>query len=84
MKLVHDVDAVCSRIGKALHFDTLRRAFQAQPEGDAGAQPEWVIVYRTAQGFCCMYRDVAVEFEEMLDAQIWSEEMEVQMYFIGL
>ncbi|MFM0339803.1 hypothetical protein [Paraburkholderia fungorum] len=84
MKLIHDVDVACRRLGKVLHLDTVRRAFEVQSGAEADAQPEWVIVYRTARGFCCMYRDVAVEFEEMLDVQIWSEEMEVQPYFIGL
>jgi hypothetical protein len=84
MKLIHDVDVACRRLGKALHLDMLRRTFETHPGAEAGAQPEWVIVYRTAEGFCCMYRNDAVEFEEMLDVQIWSEETEVQTYFIGL
>ncbi|EIM94741.1 hypothetical protein [Paraburkholderia hospita] len=46
--------------------------------------PEWVVVYRTASGFCCMYHGIPVEFIEMLDVQIWSEEIDVQPYFIGL
>jgi hypothetical protein len=31
-----------------------------------------------------MYHGVAVEFSEMLDVQLWSEEMEVETYYIGL
>jgi hypothetical protein len=84
MKLVHEVEVVCKRLGKALHLDTFRRAFAAQSETGTGTQSEWVIIYRTAQGFCCMYHGVAVEFGEMLDVQLWSEEMEVETYFIGL
>lgn len=84
MKLIHDVDVACRRLSRVLRLDTVRRAFEVQLGAEADAQAEWVIVYRTARGFCCMYCDVAVEFEEMLDVQIWSEEMEVQPYFIGL
>ena len=51
---------------------------------ETGPEWEWVIVYRTARGFCCMHRGVAVQFDEMLDVQLWSEEMEVQTYFMGL
>ena len=84
MKLVHDAEVMCKRLGKALHLDLFRRALATQSETGATADSEWVIVYRTARGFCCMYHGVAVEFEEMLDVQLWSEDMEVQTYFIGL
>ncbi|REG48490.1 hypothetical protein B0G80_4718 [Paraburkholderia sp. BL6669N2] len=84
MKLVHDTEAVCKRLGKALHLDMVRRALAAQSETGTIVDSEWVIVYRTAQGFCCMHHGVAVEFGEMLDVQVWSEEMEVETYFIGL
>jgi hypothetical protein len=43
-----------------------------------------VIVYRTAQGFCCMYNGASVEFRKMLDVQIRAEDMDVQACFIGL
>jgi hypothetical protein len=43
-----------------------------------------VIVYRTANGFCCIYHGLPVELREMLDVQIWAEEMDVQTWFIGL
>jgi hypothetical protein len=85
MKLVHDVDVAWRRLGKFLHLDTFRHAFEAEADtAGPGTETEWVIVYRTAQGFCCIYRGAAVEFQDMLDVQIWSEEMEVQTYFIGL
>jgi hypothetical protein len=42
------------------------------------------MVYRTANGFCCMYRDRPVDFEDMLDVQVWAEVMDVHPYFIGL
>jgi hypothetical protein len=79
MKLIHGLDAARKRLSKALHLGELRGSGSA-----ASADPEWVIVYRTAQGFCCVYRGNAVDFGDMLDVQIWAEEMDVQTYFIGL
>jgi hypothetical protein len=79
VRLAHGLDAACKRIGKALHLDTLKGSSTGTE-----ADPEWVIVYRTAQGFCCVYRGVAIDFDEMLDVQTWAEEMDVQTYFIGL
>ncbi len=79
MRLAHGRAAACKRIGKALHLDALKGS---STETEAG--PEWVIVYRTAQGFCCVYRGEAMDFDEMLDVQTWAEEMDVQTYFIGL
>ncbi|SDH39829.1 hypothetical protein [Paraburkholderia phenazinium] len=84
MKLTHELDAARKRISKALHLDTLRGVARERRTAREAPLPEWVIVYRTAQGFCCMYHDVPVDFSEMLDVQIWSEEMDVQTYFIGL
>jgi len=76
-------------------WSTLRRRFEAAlhsaklhaVEGFAGPRQddrEWVIVYRTADGFRCMYHGLPVDFEDMLDVQIWTDEMEVRSYFIGL
>lgn len=85
MKLRHDVDVAYRRLGKLLHLDTFRRAFETHASAAGSSRTtEWVIVYRTAKGFCCMYRGTVVEFRDMLDVQIWSEETEVQTYFIGL
>lgn len=84
MKLTHELDAARKRISKALHLDALK-AIEGEKAGSQEAPPpDWVILYRTAQGFCCMYQDTPVEFSEMLDVQIWGEEMDVQTYFIGL
>lgn len=79
MRLAHGLDAACKRIGKVLHLDALKGS-----SSRTGADPEWVIVYRTAQGFCCLYHGAAIDFGEMLDVQIWAEEMDVQTYFMGL
>jgi hypothetical protein len=79
VRLPHGLDAARKRISKALHLDELTAAVSGK-----GADPEWVIVYRTAQGFCCVYHGTPVDFTEMLDVQIWAEEMDVQTYFIGL
>ena len=79
MRLTHGLDAARKRISKALHLDELTAALSGK-----GAEPEWVIFYRTAQGFCCVYRGIPVDFPEMLDVKIWAEKMDVQTYFIGL
>jgi hypothetical protein len=79
MKLTHGLDAARKRLSKALHLGELKESGSV-----ASADPEWVIVYRTAHGFCCVYGGNAVDFADMLDVQIWAEEMEVQTYFIGL
>jgi hypothetical protein len=84
VKLTHELDVARKRISKALHLDALKDFLDERGAGREPPAPDWVIVYRTAQGFCCMYHDAPVEFNEMLDVQIWSEEMDVQTYFIGL
>lgn len=84
MKLTRNLDALRRHIGKALHLDALTRASGAGETGKPESAPEWVIVYRTAQGFCCIYQGVPVELHEMLDVQIWAEERDVQTWFIGL
>lgn len=84
MKLTHELDAACRRIGRALHLGAAKSASGEGHAKRAAPACEWVIVYRTAQGFCCMYDGAPIEFDEMLDVQIWSEEMDVQTYFIGL
>ncbi len=81
MKLTHDLHGLRERLGKHLHLDALTKRSAGRP---ADAAREWVIVYRTAHGFCCLYRGEPVEFAEMLDVQVWAEDRDVQTYFIGL
>ncbi|WP_027802448.1 hypothetical protein [Paraburkholderia dilworthii] len=84
MKLTHDLDNLRERIGRALHLDYIKQMSGAMRAGKLERGPEWAIVYRTAHGFCCIYQGEAVELQEMLDVQIWAEEMDVQTWFIGL
>jgi hypothetical protein len=84
VKLTNELDAARKRISKALHLDAWMGVLGNRWAARETPTPDWVIVYRTAQGFCCMYHDVPVEFSEMLDVQIWAEEMDVQTYFLGL
>jgi hypothetical protein len=84
MKLTHDLDGLRRRIGKALHLDYLKQVSGGMGVRKPEPAPEWVIVYRTAHGFCCVYHGEPVELHEMLDVQIWAEEMDVQTWFIGL
>lgn len=82
MKLRTEWHMLRQRFETALHSAKLH-AF----EGFAGSGQddlEWVIVYRTADGFCCLYQGLPVNFADMLDVQIWTDEMEVRPYFIGL
>lgn len=82
MKLRAEWRAVRARIEAALHPPLERDApgFAGSPEDNR----EWVVVYRVAKGFCCMYRGLPVDFEDMLDVQMWAEEMDVRPYFMGL
>ncbi|MGH8780096.1 hypothetical protein [Paraburkholderia sp.] len=84
MKLPHGLDVARKRIAKVLHLDELEDSLRSWSTARSDAIPQWVIVYRTAQGFCCLYDGVAVDFQDMLDVQIWAEEMDVQTYYIGL
>jgi hypothetical protein len=84
MKVTHDLEGLCRRIGKALHLDHLKQISGGLGAGKTESPTEWVIVYRTANGFCCIYHGLPVELREMLDVQIWAEEMDVQTWFIGL
>ena len=82
MKLRTEWNTLRRRLEAALHSAKLHAL-----EGFAGpAQDdrEWVIFYRTTDGFCCLYQGLPVSFEDMLDAQIWTDEMEVRSYFVGL
>jgi hypothetical protein len=83
MKLAPELKSLRHRLGQTLHLGELRNAIRSMQTMQPGRDPEWVIVYRTATGFCCMYHGAPVSFVEMLDVQIWSEEMDVQPWFIG-
>jgi hypothetical protein len=84
MKITHHLGGARSRIARALHLDTLRRSLGAAPEAGRAAAEEWVIIYRTATGFCCLYRGMPVDFEDMLEIQRWAEEMDVNVYYMGM
>lgn len=84
MKPTNELKRVGEYIGHALHLDTLKRALAVARNRDAQPVPEWVIVYRTAQGFCCLYHGVPMDFREMSDVHVWAEEEGIQTYFMGL
>jgi hypothetical protein len=79
MKLAHELAVLRERLGKSLH-----QRVDPDRSGASEPGPEWVIIYRTAHGYCCMYEGVPVEFGELLDVQVWAEKMDVQPYFMGL
>jgi len=84
MRLIHGFDLIQKTIKNALHDAAAE--ISSEYKSLAGTPPaaEWALVYRTATGFCCVYRDRSIEFNEMLDVQIWAEENEVQTYYVGL
>ena len=82
MKLKTEWDTLRRRIEEAFHQAKLRDS--GGPAGFGQDDREWVVIYRTAEGFCCMYKGLPVNFEDVLDVQLWTEEMDVRPYFMGL
>lgn len=82
MKLKTEWDTLRRRIQDAFHQATLYDS--GYPTRYGQDDREWVVLYRTAEGFCCMYKGLPVNFEDMLDVQIWTEETNVRPYFMGL
>ena len=66
-------------IGSALHWDAVKAAMMEQE-----TEFEWVIAYKTAGGFCCLYKNVALDFVDIEDLRAWADEVGVRVYFIGL
>jgi hypothetical protein len=84
MKLKTEWRTLRERLKAVAHLTGSSAAPWAHSSDPTVDPREWVIIYRTARGFCCMYRNEPVEFDEMLDVQIWSEEEDVRLWFIGL
>ncbi|MFX1670754.1 hypothetical protein PWR63_00315 [Paraburkholderia sp. A2WS-5] len=80
MKHFRWLDAAGQWIGTAVHWSDLQSALRAGLHDN----PEWVIVYETAFGFCCVYHDREIEFAHIDDFRAWAEQAGVQLYFIGL
>ncbi|WP_161556576.1 hypothetical protein [Burkholderia pyrrocinia] len=43
------------RLAVALHLDRWKEVLAGNLDNDANDDREWVIVYRTANGYCCLY-----------------------------
>ncbi|WP_175690836.1 hypothetical protein [Burkholderia anthina] len=84
MKLSVELAVLRRRLAVALHLDDWKEVLAGNLEDKANDDREWVIVYRTANGYCCLCRGKPVEFDELSDVQSWSDEMDVRTYFIGL
>lgn len=84
MKLIHGFDLIQKTIKNALHDVAAEISSEYKSLSEEPPAAEWALVYRTAKGFCCVYHDRSVEFDEMLDVQIWAEENDVQTYYVGL
>jgi hypothetical protein len=74
--------AVRRRIDAVMHYAQPHDAPDFAAPGEDNR--EWVVVYRTANVFFCMYRGLPVDFEDMLDVQTWAEEMDARPYFMGM
>ncbi|MPV66908.1 hypothetical protein [Burkholderia sp. BE17] len=84
MKLSVELAVLRRRLAVALHLDDWKEVLAGNLQDVASDDREWVIVYRTANGYCCLYRGKPVEFDELSDVQSWSAEMDVRTYFMGL
>ena len=84
MRLINGFDLIQKTIKNALHDVAAEISSEYKSLAGEAPEKEWALVYRTATGFCCVYHDRSVEFNEMLDVQIWAEENEVQTYYVGL
>ncbi|SAL03289.1 hypothetical protein AWB81_06375 [Caballeronia arationis] len=83
MKMGNRLHAAREHVCELLHFDKLKRMIHSEADPERSVVAAWVIVYRTASGFCCMYRDEEIDFREIMDVHLWAEEKDVQPYFIG-
>jgi len=61
MKHAHDLEELRKRLGKSLHLRERLKALSVRQSAKQESAPEWVIVYRTAHGYCCMYDGAPVE-----------------------
>lgn len=84
MKRVHGLDVVPKRMSKVFHLDAPERPPRVGTLIKTEVLCEWVIIYRTEHGFCCVHRGMPIDFREMLDLRVWAEEQNVQTYFMGL
>ncbi|UVE70358.1 hypothetical protein L2Y90_31515 (plasmid) [Burkholderia pyrrocinia] len=84
MKLSVELAVLRRRLAVALHLDQWKEVLAGDLNDKANDGREWVIVYRTASGYCCLYRGRPIEFDELPDVQSWSVEMDVRAYFMGL
>jgi hypothetical protein len=84
MGLLHELDTIQKCIKEAFRRAKRMGWSESEPASGEPLATQWVIVYRTAHGFCTVYRGQPVAFEEMLDVQIWAEERDVQAYYLGL
>ncbi|HDR9204397.1 TPA: hypothetical protein QDB48_005803 [Burkholderia vietnamiensis] len=69
MKLSVELAVLRRRLAVALHLDDWKEVLAGNLQDEASDDREWVIVYRTANGYCCPYRGKTVEFDELSDVQ---------------
>lgn len=84
MGFARGLHAVRRYVDHTFDLGHLKRSVRVAMRAAASSDEEWVIVYRTAQGFCCIYHDVPIDFADIEDMHAWAEDKGVQTYFIGL
>lgn len=84
MKLSVELAVLRRRLAVTLHLDQWKEAWEGSRDDDPNDDRERVIVYQTANGFCCIHHGKPIEFGEFSDVQFWSVEMDVRTYFMGL
>jgi hypothetical protein len=82
MRQIQWIDAARHWIGGALRWDAVKAALHDAIERES--EPEWVIAYETASGFCCLYKGEAWDLADTEDVRGWAAEVDVRVYFIGL
>jgi hypothetical protein len=68
-------------IDSTLHWNAIKAAMHVI---EHEREPEWVIAYETASGFCCLYQGAELNFTDIEDVRSWAEDIDRQVYFIGL
>ncbi|PMS18088.1 hypothetical protein C0Z18_17780 [Trinickia dabaoshanensis] len=82
MRHIEWVDKARHWVDSTLHWTAVKAAVHNAIEQER--EPEWVIAYGTADGFCCLHQGEALEFADIEDVRAWASDVDVSVYFIGL
>lgn len=82
MRHIEWLDKARHWIDGTLHWNAVKAAVHTAIEQER--EPEWVIAYETANGFCCLHKGVPLDFADIEDVRTWAGDVDVSVYFIGL